>query len=307
MKAARGGTKGRVGKPSRSGAGRGETAGGSTSASPPTSRMIAVARQVEPIDAAMQESFWAAMPAEMMRRHPSRTVRLGHALLTVMKKSTSLTMNRVLNLGIEDTVREETIDEIREEFRAARVSRLTVHLAPGRQSDAIAGWLRKRGFRPHGHQAKFFRESQAPARIDTSLTIRSIGPSEAARFGEILCTNFGWPQGRAPWVAATVGRHDFTHYMGFAGQQPVATGMLFVQGKGAYLGWGSTLTAFRGGGAQGALIAARIQRARELGCEWVSSDTFEPGAGRSAGSYRNFQRNGFEHVYLRPIYLWEED
>jgi GNAT superfamily N-acetyltransferase len=297
----------KVGTPTRGRRKRGETAGGSTSASLRTARTVAVARQIEPIDAAAQEGFWAAMPAEMMRRHPSHTLRLGHALLTVMKKSTSLTMNRVLNLGIEDSVGQDTVDEILGEFRAARVSRLTVHLAPGRQSEAIVGLLRRRGFRPHGHQAKFFREGQPPAPVDTSLMIRLIGPSDAARFGEILCANFGWPQGRAPWVAATVGRPGFTHYMAFAGPQPVATGMLFVQGKGAYLGWGSTLTAFRGRGGQGALIAARIQRARELGCEWMSSDTFEPGAGRSAGSYRNFQRSGFEHVYLRPIYLWEED
>lgn len=53
-------------------------------------------------------------------------------------------------------------------------------------------------------------------------------------------------------------------------------------------------------GAQQALIARRVERAEQLGCSMLVSETLymlEP-------SLRNLQRAGFEEVYQKEVYEW---
>lgn len=52
----------------------------------------------------------------------------------------------------------------------------------------------------------------------------------------------------------------------------------------------------RAQGAQSALLAARIRRARELGCELVVTETGERRDDRPSNSYRNILRAGFSEV-----------
>ena len=56
-------------------------------------------------------------------------------------------------------------------------------------------------------------------------------------------------------------------------------------------------------GAQGALLAARIRRARELGCEVVVTETGELRDGLPSNSYRNILRAGFEEVAVTANWL----
>ncbi len=72
-----------------------------------------------------------------------------------------------------------------------------------------------------------------------------------------------------------------------------------------YLGFAATLADHRRKGAQSALLAARIRRARELGCDVVLTETGELRDDLPGNSYRNILRAGFEEVavtenWLRP-------
>lgn len=76
--------------------------------------------------------------------------------------------------------------------------------------------------------------------------------------------------------------------------QPVATGMLFIDGDTAMLAGASTLPAFRRLGAQNALLAARLRFARERGCTLAAM-----GALPGSQSQKNAQKNGFNIAYTR--------
>jgi hypothetical protein len=64
----------------------------------------------------------------------------------------------------------------------------------------------------------------------------------------------------------------------------------------AYLGVAGTLPGHRGKGAQNALLAIRIRRAAELGCDLVVTETGERRDDRPSNSYRNILRAGFQET-----------
>lgn len=72
-----------------------------------------------------------------------------------------------------------------------------------------------------------------------------------------------------------------------------ADGVAFLCGSGV-------LPRFRQRGAQGALIRARVERARELGCQLLCTST-QPGT----ASRRNMERHGFSVAYPKVVMLKE--
>lgn len=92
-------------------------------------------------------------------------------------------------------------------------------------------------------------------------------------------------------------------FVAFDRDAPAATGALFVTGSVAWLGAAGTLPEFRRRGAQGALLAARIEAGIAAGCETVVTETGEPIDGKPGNSYRNLVRAGFEPLYVRQNYL----
>ena len=61
----------------------------------------------------------------------------------------------------------------------------------------------------------------------------------------------------------------------------------------AYLSFAGTLREHRGKGAQTALLAARIRRGAEFGCELAVTETGEQRGDQPDNSYRNILRAGF--------------
>jgi GNAT superfamily N-acetyltransferase len=71
----------------------------------------------------------------------------------------------------------------------------------------------------------------------------------------------------------------------------------------AWLGWGGTLPSYRGRGAQSAMLAARIEAARHLGCRRLVVETGPDSAEKPNPSYRNVERAGFRVAYLRENWV----
>jgi GNAT superfamily N-acetyltransferase len=143
-----------------------------------------------------------------------------------------------------------------------------------------------------------FERDVSPYRSSTDLRI-----SEAdERFGSVFTEAYGIPAEAAGWLARLPGRPGWHTFAAYDVDLPVATGALFVWEDTGWLGMAGTLPAHRGRGAQGAILAARIDRARELGLARVVTETGAPRDGRPGPSYRNILRSGFEATYLRPNY-----
>jgi len=253
----------------------------------------------------MNEAFWSVLPADLATKRKMALFRVGSALVAVHPGSISLQRNRVLGLGVEEPASEQTVDRILDLFRAFRVKRFSLHLSPSAQSDVIAAWLKERGFAFHHRYAKLFRDTSPPEPVPTELRVARIGKGEAEAFAAVGSEVFAWRPDTIPWIAAGINVPGFSHYLAYDGDRAVATGLLYVEGEGGWLGWGGTLTPYRRRGAHAALIAARLERAAELGAKWVVCETMEPRPGRPSGSYRGLLRQGFQQAYLRPIWAWE--
>jgi GNAT superfamily N-acetyltransferase len=78
---------------------------------------------------------------------------------------------------------------------------------------------------------------------------------------------------------------------------------MYVDERAAYLGYAATRPEHRGKGAQNALLAARIRRAAELGCDVVLTETGERRDDRPSNSYRNILRAGFEEHAVTAHWL----
>jgi GNAT superfamily N-acetyltransferase len=85
-------------------------------------------------------------------------------------------------------------------------------------------------------------------------------------------------------------------YLALFGDEPIAAAMLCVADGIAFLGGTGVRPAFRRRGAQGALIRARLERARALACTIACSNT-QPGT----ASRRNMERHGFAVAYPKIV------
>jgi hypothetical protein len=84
------------------------------------------------------------------------------------------------------------------------------------------------------------------------------------------------------------------------GDRPVATAALCVFEGLGYLFAAATAENDRRRGAQQALIAARVQRAEQIGCSALVSETLY----MLEHSYRNLRRAGFQDAYEKEVYAW---
>jgi GNAT superfamily N-acetyltransferase len=216
-----------------------------------------------------------------------------------------LGLNRVVGLGLEKPVSAAAIERLIEFFVGARVPRFFVQVSPTAAAADLGELLSANGFRHYNNWVKFYRDTSQPPPVSTDLTIRTIDEHEAQAFGRIVASCFDWPEPAASWVADTVGRDGWRHYMAFDGAKPAATGALYVSAGLGWIDFATTLPEYRGHGAQSALLAQRIRDAAELGCEGLVVETAEDRPEKPAPSYRNQIRFGFEVAYVRPNYIYE--
>jgi GNAT superfamily N-acetyltransferase len=88
--------------------------------------------------------------------------------------------------------------------------------------------------------------------------------------------------------------------MAFDGTRPVAVAALCVLEDLGYLTAAATAESHRKRGAQQALIAKRVERAEQIGCSTLVSETLY----MLEHSFRNLRRAGFQEVYAKEVYEW---
>ncbi|HVL53795.1 MAG TPA: GNAT family N-acetyltransferase [Vitreimonas sp.] len=133
------------------------------------------------------------------------------------------------------------------------------------------------------------------------LTIRQLERDEISTWSDLLAASVDFaPAVEAAWRALEPEQARDAHVHRFVAQlggEPVGTGLLHTHHGVGWLRAGTVLPAHRGRGIQAALIRARTEAAKRLGCELV-------GASATAGSAsaRNLERLGFVTVDVRERY-----
>jgi GNAT superfamily N-acetyltransferase len=218
----------------------------------------------------------------------------GATALRIPPAHMSPMLNRIVDLGVDGPASEEQLDAA---IAVMGGLRYYVSLSPAAEPAEIGDWLRARGFEPSWGWMQFGRGVEPVTGVATSLAIAEIGPEHGSEFGRLLAEAYGMSPVEAV-AAAVPGRPGFSCWLALAGHEPAAAAALYVEGGAAYLGLAGTAAEHRGKGAQSALLAVRVERARELGCDAVYTETGEQLPGRPSASYRNIVRAGFEELYV---------
>ena len=238
-------------------------------------------------------------PPSLIRKEFQGTP-FGHCYLTMdVDRQTpfaSTNINRVYLCGAEQGMSSAGVGRLIDLFATEVVKRFFVWLSPGPDMDQARGWLEAHGLsriRRTGYPT-LCRTGNAPVEYKTDLEVREVNADEIAQASDQLGETL-WPE-----YTRSAGREKFFHYMAFDDKRPVAIAALCIFEDLGYLMAAATAETDRKRGAQQALIAKRIERAEQMGCQVQVSETLY----MIEHSYRNLQRAGFVEAYEKEIYEW---
>ena len=203
-------------------------------------------------------------------------------------------LNRVVGLGLGAQVEEETLDRC-----LAAMADTTFYVAVAPSADPrLVALLDERGLEQGWGWMLFERGPEPAPPVETALDVVAIDAGRAEVWAELVTTSYGLPDASRPVVAAVPSLPGWTAFLALDGDEPAAAAAVWIGGSAAYFGFAATLPEHRGKGGQGALFAARIERAREAGCRTLVTETGELRDERPSASYRNILRFGFEERYV---------
>jgi GNAT superfamily N-acetyltransferase len=210
-------------------------------------------------------------------------------------------LNRAVGLGLDRPATEEDVDAVLAAL--GRGGSFYVAVAPGAEPPELPDWLAGRRLEPGWGWMSFRRPVTPVPEATTSLRLEEVRDSGAANaFARIVCAGYGLPAELEQDVAR-VPASGWMSWLASDGDEPAAAAAMYVAEGAGYLGFAATLLEHRGKGAQSALLAARIARAAELGCDSVLTETGERREGLPSSSYRNILRSGFEEIAVTANWL----
>jgi len=211
--------------------------------------------------------------------------------------------NRVVGLGLEGPVSEDDIDSLIEHYHSKRVP-IGISLCPNEQSKKITQWLKDRNFSIANHWVKMVRDPSPPVQSTSKLRIEPATNDQAGIVADIIQTGFGLNDELQPFSESVVSAENNFVYIAWEEDIPAAVGALTIVGSIGHLNTAATLPEFRGKGAQGAIMARRIEDGIKLGCQSFVTETWDPGE-ETNHSFNNMARYGFELAYKRPNWVLE--
>jgi len=256
----------------------------------------------EDIERAELEALHALADDGMRARLGLTLAPLGDGVASVAAAlpASAIVINRVLGCGLTRPFEPGWIAEVAGRYRAAGVARFFFQLHPEARAPGLdAAFADARLERARSWQ-KFSRGRDEPIEArETTLVTRRIGPEHGPAFARIACAAFDLGEVAEPWIARLPGSEAFHAFMSFDGGAPAGVGVVMIRGDQAWCDFGATDPAFRGRGAQGANLAARVRFALEQGCSAIYTCTGEAVPGEPQHSWNNIKRCGFRESYLR--------
>ncbi|MDB4968978.1 MAG: hypothetical protein JWN44_4667 [Myxococcales bacterium] len=164
--------------------------------------------------------------------------------------------------------------------------------------------LARRGYRVHEWQLVWTRRvpETALAPPPPELRIARVRPGEEELFLRVIMSGFLETEEVPEEVVAMMRPVAFAEqhelYLAWLGDEAIGGATLAWTDGVAFISGSGVRPAFRRRGSQGALIRARLDRARELGCDLACSNTL-PGT----SSRRNMERHGFSVAYPKLVML----
>ncbi len=256
------------------------------------------------IEAAAYRELFAAAPAELAAALRIATREIAGATLLMAPAIPDAFFNRVIGLGVHEPPTEAALDTAIAAYRASGAAQWWIHVAPAGEQGTLAGWLEARGFRPAARSrwAKFLRGTAPPPAVQTQSEVRRARPDESAAVAQTIGAAYGMPPPLAAWMAAVQHRPGWRAYAAFEADRMIGAGLLYLEGRNAWLGAGAVRPEARGKHVHRALMAVRIRAAVEAGCTQIATETGVPLGDEPNPSLANIVHCGFENVGSRLNY-----
>lgn len=218
------------------------------------------------------------------------------------KNDPSVVINRVLGIGIGSEIDENTLKEVKKFYSNAGINKYFLHIYPESLPEHGHNLLEDLGFVKSRGWMKFRRDASPIPTPPTDLTVRVASSDDAHHFGRIVAGAFGMTKLSAELLSGLVNDPRWYLFLSYEGDQPAGAGALFVHNNAGWLEWGATDPQFRRRGSQAVIMAARINKAIELGCTNMFTETGEAVDGDPQHSYKNILKAGFSESVLRENY-----
>ena len=259
----------------------------------------ALAEMIEFYEAAAYEDMYRAAPASLGLIADESD----NCVAFFAPRFDMLLFNRAMGVGLRARPSKERIEPLVNRYRESGVRNYGIQLSPAANTEATAELLSGCDLHLRDYWTKVYRSPDPPVTIETDLRIERIDKSLADTFGRVAVEGFGMPSELQPIMSANVGMQGWNHYLAWDDSIPAGVAALRVHDDIGWLGVGAVLPRFRRRGGQGALMAHRINDARELGCKWLITETGKDRADKPNPSFHNMIRTGFKVAYNRPNYM----
>ena len=202
-------------------------------------------------------------------------------------------MTHAMGIGMCGAVPESEMERMEGFFRN-RGSACLIDLCPMADASVIA-FVQSRPYRAIEFNNVLARSIRADEEFVAAPGVRAITELEAPLWARVVSEGFAEHMpvtGEMLAIMVTSGRVNQCWVAGEA--EPVAGAAMNLQNRVAVLFGDASLVAARRQGRQSALIRARLAAAQQQGCDLAMASVL-PGS----GSHRNYERAGFELIYMR--------
>lgn len=196
----------------------------------------------------------------------------------------------------------ETLDDILR-FYEEREIPARFEVTPAQSSPELFRSLSARGFFQCGFHTVLYGEAKTlSSRPISNINVRPLEASEFDLFGEIYTRGFGMPEFLKQPVAQNNlvlhGHEDWRFYLASIEGKAAGIGVLFMKNGIGTMAASAVLPEYRNRGVHRALLAARIDEAKQHGCSIIAGQ-----ASFGSGSQRNMERAGMKIAYTKA--LWD--
>ena len=252
--------------------------------------------------------YWGKLYDDVDGLKPTK-LKVGTGIACALPGIDILAMNRVIGWGWKGKKTQEQVSQIIDFYDSQGCLRFFIQLSPWVQErEKVISLLQEKGFRLYNSWSKLWRPiSGVHTPVNTFLEVREIGPDLAEEYGRIIVNSFDWEDLRLiPFLAASVGKPGYRHYLLYDGQEAIGAGALHLYQQYASMAFAATLPEFRGKGGQALLIHQRIRDAAKLGANYLVAETAVDIPEAPSKSFRNLQKLGFDLAYQRENWILEK-
>jgi hypothetical protein len=234
-----------------------------------------IAAVIEAIEAEAWAQLHAAIPQPHRVAIGSKALHYGQALSLVTPGADEAALNRTFGLGFDRQIDMACLEAINGAYVTAGCKRWMVEWSPEASPGDGAELIVAAAASERRPLVKLYCDLSLSSTLvrRSDHRIEEIGESYRELFRSTVADALGASEQMMPLIGGTLGTAGWHHYLAFNGERAVAGALMFVNGRGAWLGFGGTALAERNRGAQSALIARRLADARRLGCKWVTVET----------------------------------